>query len=419
MTSAREAGPGLRSNWRSLRVRALIESAVNGSWGVDPEEGDSAICIRAADFDRSRLRVSSNAGVERGFSRADLVKNQLRPGDILLEKSGGGETQPVGKAVLVDQVSGPSVASNFLARLRPFATVEPAFLTLLLEFLYLTRINTCHIKQSTGIQNLDAFSYLNERVSVPALKEQRAIVRFLDEQTAKIDTLIHRKKQLLIKREEYFGCLTQELIQPHLATVRRLKFVAGGVTVGVVVNPSTFVDPDGSVRFLRGVDVRRFVLDLTTAKRISQESNDQLHKSKLEVGDIVSIRVGEPGVSAVVPPEADGANCASLLITRRSDSVDSRYLCYVFNSPYGQSHFRRLANGAAQLQVNVSDAVNFPVPFPPLDAQRAISDRLDREWGNLLRLRSILGAQLRGLDEYRSAVITAAVTGEIDVESAA
>ena len=63
--------------------------------------------------------------------------------------------------------------------------------------LYSGGLNTCSIKQTTGIQNLDLSSYLCERFSFPPIAEQKSIARFLDRETTRIDTLITKKRQLI------------------------------------------------------------------------------------------------------------------------------------------------------------------------------------------------------------------------------
>ena len=66
--------------------------------------------------------------------------------------------------------------------------------------LYALRLTTRHIKQSTGIQNLDSASYLSESTGLPPEPEQRAIAAFLDRETGQIDALLARKEQLITLR---------------------------------------------------------------------------------------------------------------------------------------------------------------------------------------------------------------------------
>lgn len=110
----------------------------------------------------------------------------LKTGDLLLEKSGGGEKSPVGFVVLYDRDE-PAVCSNFVARVALVPGMDPRYWTYVHGALYRLRITERSLKQSTGIQNLDQASYFNELVAVPPSFEQTTIADFLDERTASID----------------------------------------------------------------------------------------------------------------------------------------------------------------------------------------------------------------------------------------
>jgi type I restriction enzyme S subunit len=178
------------SGWRRTRLKYLFASMKNGVWGSDPtgDDDDDVVCIRVADFDRSRHLVNTDNLTLRSVPARDRAAHVLQAGDILLEKSGGGELQPVGEAVLFDH-DFPAVCSNFVARLRPAVSEEPRFLGYLLTALYEARVNVPFIKQTTGIQNLDAGAFFAQRWDVPPLDGQREIVRYLDERTGEIDAL--------------------------------------------------------------------------------------------------------------------------------------------------------------------------------------------------------------------------------------
>ncbi len=192
--------------------------------------------------------------------------------------------------------------------------------------------------------------------------------------------------------------------------LKRLKHVSPEITVGVVVNPSTYFDDDGEIFFIRGVDVSWGRIETLKAKRISNESNRILAKSKLREGDIVSIRVGYPGVSAVITKELDGANCASLLIIRKPVEISSQLLFYQLSSAFGRNQVKLLQQGAAQEQINVSDIVNFAVACPPIDEAKTITSFLDHETAKIDTLIEKQKQLIELLKEKRQAVISHAVT---------
>jgi type I restriction enzyme S subunit len=287
----------------------------------------------------------------------------------------------------------------------------------------------------------------NFRVPLPPLEEQQAIARFLDAKTAQIDTLVAKKRQLIAKLKEKRSALIARTatrgLPPEAAKaaglepnpemkdsgipwigsipsgwkVKRLKHISDRVTVGVVVNPSSYVAEEG-VPFLLGGDVREFKIDISNCNRCSDEaSRGPLAKSRLVAGDLVVVRVGYPGIAAVVPSEIEGANCASMMIVGRNDRFNSQWLAYAINAKSGRDQVELVQYGAAQKQFNISHAVDFSFPFPPIKEQLAIADYLDHECARLDRLTKEVETAIARLTEYRQALITSAVTGKIDVRN--
>ena len=163
---------------------------------------------------------------------------------------------------------------------------------------------------------------------------------------------------------------------PEEWNVKPLKQLSPRQCVGVVVNPSSYFDDEGTVPFLVGSNVGENSINWRTAKRISDASNQILGTTRLAAGDLVTVRVGEPGVTAVIPPELDGCNCASMMIVRQHPSFDSHWLCWVMNSRIGRLQVDHVQYGTAQKQFNISDAIDFCYPVPPLPEQRAIAEAL-------------------------------------------
>ena len=169
---------------------------------------------------------------------------------------------------------------------------------------------------------------------------------------------------------------TEVGVIPEDWEVKRLKQISPRQSVGLVINPSTYFDKAGTVPLLVGSNVSENSIDSTTANRITKSSNEILSASRLAAGDLVTVRVGEPGVTAVVPLELDGCNCASMMIVRKHSSFDSQWLCCEMNSRHGRGQVEHVQYGTAQKQFNISDAVDFCYPVPPLPEKRAIATAL-------------------------------------------
>jgi type I restriction enzyme, S subunit len=165
------------AHWQVKRLKATVTVCQNGIWGDEPDGERDILCVRVADFDRVALRVDLSNPTLRSIEPGLARDRMLVAGDLLLEKSGGGDLQPV-RAVVVYDHNARAVCSNFIARMTVAKGFIPRFRVYLHAVLYAARLNVRSIKQSTGLQNLDSQTYLTEQVALPDSKEQLAIVRF-------------------------------------------------------------------------------------------------------------------------------------------------------------------------------------------------------------------------------------------------
>ena len=279
----------------------------------------------------------------------------------------------------------------------------------------------------------------------PTLDDQRTIAAFLDREVGRVDRLVAKKRELIERLKEKRTALISRTVTrglppdaaraaglpvnpplkpsgvpwfdecPSHWRTKRLRHISDFIVVGVVVNPLSYVTDEGVV-FLLGGDVREMRIDTTDCKRCSPESsNGPLVKSRLDAGDLVVVRVGYPGIAAVVPLELAGGNVASMMLVRKHPRFCSQWLAYAFNSKVGRDQVEIVQYGAAQKQFNISHAVDFSFPFPPLPEQAAIAAYLDEETAKLDALVGKVEEAVERLQEYRTALITAAVTGKIDV----
>lgn len=167
------------THWAIRRLGDSVSLCQNGTWGSEPNENSTIRCVRVADFDRNSLRVKFPISTFRSISQSELKRHLLQKGNLLLEKSGGGENQPVGAIVLFEH-NIHAICSNFIARMTVNENYYPLYLTYLHFTLYSLKLNTRSIKQTTGIQNFDSQMYLNEIVAFPPYEEQVGIAEFLD-----------------------------------------------------------------------------------------------------------------------------------------------------------------------------------------------------------------------------------------------
>lgn len=154
----------------------------------------------------------------------------------------------------------------------------------------------------------------------------------------------------------------------------RLGDVASAVTVGHVGPMVNEYRRDG-VPFLRSQNVRPHRIDLNEIKYINEGFHISLRKSALHPGDVVTVRTGTPGTTAVIPITIPVANCSDLVITRPGPDLSSGWLSYYLNWVI-KSHIAGHLVGAVQQHFNVKSAKNLELLLPDIDEQQAIAEVL-------------------------------------------
>jgi len=151
--------------------------------------------------------------------------------------------------------------------------------------------------------------------------------------------------------------------------------VSERIMVGIVIRPTQYYVNNGVPAF-RSANIREDGINDLDLVFISEESNAVLVKSQTRTGDVLTVRTGYPGTSAVVHSRHEGCNCIDILITRPSKKLDSEWLAIWINSPFGKEQVLRNQGGLAQKHFNVGDMRNLIVALPPLPEQHAIAEVL-------------------------------------------
>lgn len=291
---------------------------------------------------------------------------------------------------------------------------DAAFIRYWLEHL---KPNLGAIARSNTQDNLNAEQVGNLPFPMVSLRVQQAVAYYLDRETARIDALIAAKRRMVELLEEREGAMRSRLVScspdgtPYPRV--RLKFLSPQIGVGVVVNPSSYFADQG-VPFLHGSHITEAGIVFDPPKYMSALDSARLSASRLRVGDVVVVRAGYPGRAVTVPVEFDGANCASIIIVRKGRKIVSNFLAEFLNSADGSRQVALVQYGAAQEQINVSHIVDFLIPCPDLAEQRAALERVKRACMPLYEARQNLFRQVGLLQERRQALVTAAVTGQLD-----
>ena len=275
-------------------------------------------------------------------------------------------------------------------------------------------------------------------IGLPPLPEQRAIADFLDRETAKIDDLIAKQKELISISSEAHSALECRSITHGLDGYSNLK--STGITwwdkipvhwelkpLKYLVRPDRYITygivqagphiEDG-VPYIRTTDLSGSELPLSGYLKTSKEIDESYARSRVLAGEIVIAIRSTVGRSLKVPFELNGANLTQgTARISPNKELDADYLLLVLNSAAALSGFTSMAKGATFKEITLEMLRNFIIPVPPKSEQLAIVAHIEKKRSVLLQLSKLAGEQQNRLIERRSALITAAVTGQIEIPS--
>ena len=182
----------MREGWKYQKLGELVK-VINGLWvGKKPPFTNVAV-VRNANFTKScTLDMSNIAYID--VEEKQFNTRELQYADIIIEKSGGSEKQPVGRPVFFNIKDRGYSFSNFTATLRVVSSdIVPEYLYKVLLAQYKQGVTKRLQSKTTGLHNLDFKSYLKSVIPIPSCEKQLSIVSELD----KINELIRLKKEQL------------------------------------------------------------------------------------------------------------------------------------------------------------------------------------------------------------------------------
>lgn len=202
----------INSAFDLFKLKEVLTKNDAGDWGDEPKE-DAIGVIRSTNFtNQGRLDLTDVA--YRSLKQKKREEKKLYQGEILIERSGGSDTQPVGRVGLItNKITQTEFAfANFIQRIAVDDTIEPEYLFYCLQQMYEMGITASMQYQTTGIRNLDWKLYTKSFLPKPPKPEQRTIASIL----SKVDEAIAATKNSIAKAERLKKALMQNLLTGKL-----------------------------------------------------------------------------------------------------------------------------------------------------------------------------------------------------------
>ena len=362
----------------------------------------------------------------------EKCKFGIEQGDLLVCEGGEG-----GRCAILREQIDNCIIQNALHRVRPRGLSLNAFLQYVMS----------------AVNSAGWFDVLNEKATIahftkekfdaltipsPPLTEQRAIAAFLDRETTKIDALVSKKERLIELLQEKRTALISHTVTKGLDSnapvkesgvewlgeipmhweVRRLKHVTEKIGSGKTPKGGAERYVDDGVMFLRSQNVHFGGLRLADVAHIDTITDNEMSGSRVREGDVLlNITGASLGRSCVARLEGADANvnqhvCILRTVQRQNDPD---FLAYSIESTSLQDQIFNNENGVSRDALNFEQIGELVISRPAIEEQKSIAAFLDRETAKLDSLIDKVQEAIELLKELRTALISAAVTGKIDV----
>ncbi len=285
--------------------------------------------------------------------------------------------------------------------------------------------------------NLNTDTVGDIKVGVPTYSDAERIVTFLDHETAKIDTLIEQQQQLIQllkeKRQAVISHAVTKGLNPDAPMkasgvewlgevpegwdVCLIKYKSDEITDGAHISPVT---EDGERYFVSITDIKKGQINFHNALLTTQTSFEYMIKTGCMpfAGDILFSKDGTIGQTAITPEGIEFVVASSLIIIRPNKSlVSPKYLNFLLQSDVIASQVERMVKGAGLPRLSIQNLLKVGGAFPTKIEQSEICDYLEKSLTQYDELELKALEMINLMQERRTALISAAVTGKIDVRN--
>ncbi|CAI1088112.1 restriction endonuclease subunit S [Serratia grimesii] len=301
---------------------------------------------------------------------------------------------------------------------------------------------TQYLSRSKGIRvnqwDLDPDEFGKIELLLPTKYEQETIYSFLDHETAKIDNLIEKQQQLIEllkeKRQAVISHAVTKGLNPdvpmkdsgvewleevpeHWSVCRLKQIIKSGSSISYgIVQPGDSLD-DG-IPFIQTTNVSQGNIGRESLQKTSERIEQNYPRSRLEGGEVILGIRASIGSAYVVPLELKGVNLSrGVARIQPGVNITSAYLVWYFKTNAVEQYWALSKQGSTFSEVSIETVRELVVCIPPKDEQQYISSCLENSLDKIHKLIVTSEKQMSFLIERRTALISAAVTGKIDVRN--
>lgn len=410
----------MKKGWEIKSLGDICEFR-NGLWTGKKPPFQNVGVIRNTNFTKDGKLDDSDI-VYLDVEQSQFTNRKLQFGDIILEKSGGGPKQPVGRVIIFNKKKGDFSFSNFTSviRITNAKTLDFTYLHKFLFFSYISGATEAMQSHSTGIRNLKFDDYKAIKVPIPPLTEQQSIVAILDEAFAAIAKAKANAEQNLKNSKELFESYLQEVLEngdweeKTLGQLSKNKDAVVSGPFGSNLKVSDYKTEGIPILRLQNIGKGYFINK--SIKYITEQKAEELKYHSFVAGDIALAKLGIPiGKTCIIPENFKSGIITADIVRIRPDLnvVNYKFLENFLNTSLSVSQLTGNISGATRPRVNLSDVRNIIIKLPSLKEQENIVKKLDSLSAETKRLEAIYQTKINDLEELKKSLLQKAFSGEL------
>lgn len=355
----------------------ITGKALSGEWGIDDKEGIGIPVLRTTNFTNDGIVDYSNV-ITRTIAKKNIADKFLRKGDIIIEKSGGSDNQPVGRVVYFDNDENKYLFNNFTGLLRVKDTTKwlPKYIFYSLFANYQSGGTRRYENKTTGLHNLQTDFYVKDfEIKETSYSEQIEICELFD----KITDLIDKRKQQLEKLDELVKSRFVEMFGDPTITDKNRTYMPMTSICKIIdgdrgknyPKQEEFYDK-GYCLFLNAKNVTSNGFDFANCMFITEEKDKLLRKGKLSRGDVVLTTRGTIGNLAYYSDDVTfdnvRINSGMVILRMNHELVNEIFFVEQFKLQLAEIK-EKVASGSAQPQLPISTMNKIQMLIPEISIQ--------------------------------------------------
>lgn len=412
-------------HWEVKRLKFITNRIVDGAHFTPTYVNEGIPFLRVTDIQEKNIDMEKIKYIPLEEHRELIKRCNPQKGDILLSKNG-----TIGISKKIDWNWEFSIFVS-LCLIKFNSLISSHYAKYFFDSYSLQEQIFGLIKKNTVI-NLHLDKIENFWFVLPSIKEQTAIARYLDTKLGEIDALIDKQQTLLEKlAEQRTAVITHAVTKglnpaapmkksgvewlgdvPAHWDVKRLKFL-GDIILGLTYSPENITNEDNGTLVLRSSNIQNGKLVYEDNVFVNSDIPKRMVTTDKDI--LICSRNGSRsliGKCALI--EKDGLNQTFGAFMTVYRTPYRKFVYYSLNSEIFKSQLGLFLTSTIN-QLTTQVLGNFNIAFPPLEEQSSITEYLDNETAKIDRLCETVNQTIGRLKEYRTALITQAVTGKVKV----